>query len=142
MDNRTGGVTMPANLQAYARYRTTSIQTASPERLLIMLYDGLIRFIVGAKVSIESNDLTEVHRQLVKAQDIVLELRSTLKMEYAISHNLAALYDFFTRKLVDANVKKSIEPLDEILPIIQELRETWVQAAMKLKGGEGTEAAE
>jgi flagellar secretion chaperone FliS len=119
--------------QAYMKYKSTSVQTASPERLLVMLYDGLIRSIETAKVAITLNQPQESHRQLTKSQDIVWELRTTLKMEYEISHALAALYDYFQSRLVDANVRKSIEPLDEILPRIQELREAWVQASIQLR---------
>jgi flagellar protein FliS len=124
---------MSANLQAYNRYKTMSIQTASPDRLLIMLYDGLLLAMRTAKAHIEEKNLPEAHRQLVKAQDIVRELRNTLKMEYEISHALAALYDYFLRRLTEANIKKSVEPIDEIYPRVEELREAWVQAAMKLR---------
>lgn len=127
---------MAVNPQAYARYKTMSIQTASPDRLLIMLYDGLLLAMRAAKDQIQAENLTESHRQLTKAQDIVRELRATLKMEYEISHALAALYDYFLRRLIDANLQKSVEPIDEIYPRVEELREAWVQAAMKVKAGD------
>lgn len=114
---------------AYTAYRNTSVQTASPDRLLIMLYDGLIRFIEQSKTAIQSGSMQEAHINSKKAQDIVIELRSTLKMEYEISHALASLYDWFLKQLIESNVNKSAEPLDNILPRIRELREAWVQAA-------------
>ncbi|CAM3952042.1 flagellar export chaperone FliS [Alicyclobacillus pomorum] len=128
---------MSVNPQAYARYKAMSVQTASPDRLLIMLYDGLLLAMRSAKEQILASNLPEAHRQLVKAQDIVHELRNTLKMEYEISHALAALYEYFLRRLTEANVKKAVHPIDEIYPRVEELREAWVQASMKLR----TEAA-
>lgn len=119
--------------QAYMKYKTTAVHTASPERLLIMLYDGLVRSMDAAKVAIATSNAEEAHRQLTKCQDIIWELRTTLDMQYEISHALAALYDYFQRRLVEANIKKSAEPLDEILPRIQELREAWVQASIQLR---------
>lgn len=119
--------------QAYMKYKSTSVQTASPERLLIMLYDGLLSSMAAAKIAIVAKHPEESHRQLKKCQDIVFELRNTLKMEYEISHALAALYDYFQRRLADSNIKRSIDPLDEILPRIQELREAWVQASIELR---------
>lgn len=115
---------------AHTAYRSASVQTATPERLLIMLYDGLIRFVRLAQSAIVSDDVPEAHKNLIKSQDIVLELKSTLKMEYEISHALAALYDYFLKKLREANVSKMVEPLEEILPRVEELREAWVQAAV------------
>lgn len=115
---------------AHTAYRSASVQTATPERLLIMLYDGLIRLMKTAQSAIVAGDVPEAHKNLIKSQDIVIELKSTLKMEYEISHALAALYDYFLRRLQEANVSKTPEPLEDILPRVEELREAWVQAAV------------
>lgn len=132
-----------AYAQAYAAYKTTSIQTATKEQLLIMLYDGLIRFIHSSKSAIAARDIAQAHTNLIKSQEIVGELKNTLDMKYEISHALSALYDYFMRKLVDANVRKSQEPLDEILPRIAELRDAWEQAAKLVRqenGAQGMQA--
>lgn len=122
---------------AYATYRNTAVQTASPDRLLVMLYDGLIRFIQQGRQAIEAGDVQSSHNHLRRAQDIVVELRNTLKMEYEISHALGALYDWFFKQLLDANLKKSVDPLDDILPRIEELRDAWVQAAQIARSEKG-----
>lgn len=115
---------------ARSAYQQTSVQTASPERLLIMLYDGLIRFINVAGNALDSGDLPNAHANLIYAQDIVLELRSSLKSEYEISKSLHDLYDFVLRKLIEANVTKDVAVVREIQPIVEELKDTWVQAAI------------
>lgn len=115
---------------AHNAYRRSNVETATREGLLVMLYDGLLRFIGMAQAAIEANDVVNAHTNLVKAQDIVVELRNSLDMEYEISHALESLYDYFWRKLVAANVEKSVEPIEEIRPRIQELREAWVQASI------------
>lgn len=122
--------------QVYAKYKTTSVYTAGPERLLIMLYDGLLKAMGTARVAIIGQNLTEAHTQLIKSQDIVVELHTSLNMDYEISHALASLYEYFTRKLVEANIAKSVEPLDEIEPRIRELRDAWVQAAATIRESE------
>lgn len=115
---------------AFAAYRTSSVQTATPERLLVMLYDGLVRFIQSSRSAIQAGNLQDAHISSKKAQDIVIELKASLKMEYEISHALVALYDWFLKRLIESNTQKTVEPLDDILPRIEELREAWVQAAM------------
>jgi flagellar secretion chaperone FliS len=115
---------------AHNAYRRSNVETATREGLLIMLYDGLLRFMRIAQNAIEANDVVNVHANLIKAQDIVVELRSSLDMQYEVSHALDALYDYFLRKLVAANVDKSAEPLKEIRPRIEELREAWLQASI------------
>jgi flagellar protein FliS len=119
--------------QAYAKYMATSVQTASPERLLIMLYEGLLKSLRISISALEQKDLATAHRELTRSQDIVRELQSSLRMEFEISHALSALYDYFYRRLVDANVRKDPQPVVEILPRVEELHEAWVLAAKKLK---------
>lgn len=119
---------------AYAAYRQTSIQTASPDRLLIMLIDGLITALERAKAAISSGDTLEAHRQLIKAQDIIREgLLGPLDMRYEVSQSLAQLYEYYHRRLVEANLRKDAEAVDEVLEHMRGWRETWVQAAAKAR---------
>lgn len=120
-------------MNAVQAYKNASVQT-TPAKLLIMLYDGLIRALELAKTSIEQNDIQETNHQLKKAQDIVRELHASLKMEYEISKPLASLYDYFYRRLVEANVQKDSQPIVEILPMIEGLRESWYKASLQLSG--------
>ncbi len=117
--------------KAYSTYQANSITTSKPEELTLMLYNGLMRFVMQAQKSIETQDMAKAHDDIVRAEDILLELQSTLDMQYEISHNLFQLYDYLYRRLVDANVKKDPEILKEVLRFATELRDTWTQA-MKL----------
>lgn len=121
-------------------YRQASVNTATPGRLLIMLFDGLFRFINQGKVAIVEKNFETAHISLCRAQDIVAELRNTLAHEKApeLCANLNSLYDYFYRTLVDANVKKSPELLDEILPQIQELRDAFAEADTLSRAERGT----
>jgi len=112
----------------YQQYQQQSIMTASPGELVVMLYNGCIRFIKQAIECINSKDLTGAHKAILRAQDIILEFMSTLDMKYEISHNLIALYDYLHRRLVEANVAKDVAILEEVLTFVTELRDTWAEA--------------
>ncbi len=117
----------------YAQYKENSVQTASPEKLILMLYDGAIKFLNQAKVAIDANNIQESNLYITKTQDVITELMIALNMDYEIAHNLYNLYDYFNRRLIEANIKKDPEILAEVLNHILELRETWAEAALKFK---------
>jgi flagellar protein FliS len=119
---------MAMNMQQ-ERYLHNTVQQASPAQLLIMLYDGAIRFCkLSHKELLEANyQLANTH--LLKAQDIVRELMCTLNMDYPISKDLYNLYDYFVFLLIEANIKKISEPVSEVITYLIELKETWVQAS-------------
>jgi flagellar protein FliS len=117
--------------KAYNQYKQNSIYTSTPEELTLMLYNGLIKFIMQAQGGIEYKDIEKAANSIVRAQDIVLHFRTTLDMKYEVSQGLDALYEYMYRRLVEANIKKDQEILDEILSMSRELRDTWAQA-MKL----------
>lgn len=123
---------MPNN--AYNLYRTTAVQTASPGKLLLMLYDGLILSLKQAKEAIGAQKPAEAHRYLVKSQDIIDELIVTLNMDYEISTNLYQLYDFWKYQLIQANMKKDAALIDTVLPMVIELRETWSAVVESTRG--------
>ncbi|RKD32340.1 flagellar export chaperone FliS [Thermohalobacter berrensis] len=116
---------------AYQQYQQNSIMTASPEELTLMLYNGAIKFIKQGKIFIEQNNMEKANNSIIRAQDIISELNITLNMDYEISKNLRSLYTFILDRLMQANIKKDISILDEVLPLIEELRDTW-QEAMKI----------
>lgn len=115
----------------YAKYQQNSIMTASPQELTLMLYNGAIKFINQGKLYIEKKDMEKAHNAIVRAQDIISELNITLNMDIELSNNLRSLYDFIINRLLDANLNKDINILDEILPLVEDLRDTWSEA-MKL----------
>lgn len=118
----------------YERYRQTQIQTASPLDLIIMMYDGAIRFINQAKKALAEKKFAPANNALQRAQDIIDELNINLNPEAGeIAANLRNLYLFINRRLIEANVKKDGEILDEALKLLTTLRSSWVelQAAKK-----------
>lgn len=119
--------------KAYTAYQATSISTSKPEELTLMLYNGLVRFITQAKKALEEKDINNTHENLIRAQDIILEFQITLNMDIEISHNLMLLYDYMYRRLVDANLKKDIDAVNEVLKLASQLRDTWSELVKKMK---------
>lgn len=111
----------------YAKYQQTSVQTASPGQLIIMLYDGAIRFLKQGIAGIEERDITKANNALIRAQNIINELTASLNMDIPISRNLLEIYDYMVRRLIEANMKKDVKPAQEVLSHLQELRSAWVQ---------------
>jgi len=114
--------------KAYSQYKQDSIFTSSPEELTLMLYNGLVKFIMQAEKAIEDKDIQKAHESIVRAQDIICEFQSTLDMSYDISKNLYALYDYMKSRLIDANIKKDKEILEEVLDFAKEFRDMWSEA--------------
>lgn len=117
--------------KGYSQYKQNSIFTSSPEELTLMLFNGLVRFIMQAQKAVDDGDLQKCHDSIIRAQDILLEFQATLDKRYEISQSLLLLYDYMYRRLIDANIKKDKEILGEVLGFAKELRDTWMQA-MKL----------
>lgn len=126
------------NTNPYNQYKQTSIETASPEKLILMLYDGAIKFINQAKIYMDEKNIEETNKALIKTQNIISELIIGLNMDTGeIARNLYNLYDYFQRRLVEANTKKDTHILDEVLGYLEELRDTWAEAVTKLKSSTG-----
>jgi flagellar secretion chaperone FliS len=114
------------------QYRMTSIQTAPPDQLLLMLYDGAIRFLEQAKTAIEERRNPAV--PISRAQDIILELVNCLDMKAGeISLNLAQLYEYFLRRLLHAQIHHDQAALDEVATHLRGLREAWAAAAVEAR---------
>jgi len=116
------------NNRAYEHYRENSVYTARPEELTLMLYNGLIKFIMQAQNSISKKEVEKAHRYNIKAQDIIIELMGTLDRNYEISESFMLIYDYLKRRLIDANTKKDSEILSEVLVFAKDLRDTWTAA--------------
>lgn len=119
--------------QALNQYKQNTVLTATPEELTLMLYEGAIKFMNIAKYSMENKDLERTHSSLMRAQDIIMELNYSLDMSYEISKEFRSLYDFVLSKLVDANIQKSIESLEEALIIINDMKDTWKEVIKQIK---------
>jgi flagellar protein FliS len=108
-------------------YQSQTVETASPARLITMLYDGGLRTIAAARTAIDEQRMADAHEQLVKAQAIVTELSASLNMKDGgqIARSLADLYDFCVDRLVRANLEKSTIHLRPVEKILIELRDAW-----------------
>jgi len=109
-------------------YKQQQIMTASPAELTLMLYNGAIRFLSESIIALEKGDLSRCHEANMRAQNIVREFRITLDMQYEISQNWAALYEYINYRLIQANIKKDKEMLLEAKGLLNELRDSWNQA--------------
>lgn len=109
-------------------YQRNQVNTARPEELTLMLYNGAIKFLHQAKFAIEKKDLPKAHTSLIKTQDIITELMATLNMDYEISNSLLSLYEYLKRRLIEANITKEISILAETEGMLIELRDTWAKA--------------
>jgi flagellar protein FliS len=116
-------------LQQRNKYLQNSIQTATPGQLLIMLYDGAIRFCRQGIEAIKEQRYSDANTSLLKTQDIITEFIITIDRSSSISENLLSLYEYFNTRLIEANMKKDIEPAEEVLGHLIDLKETWMQAA-------------
>lgn len=123
------------------KYLETSVQTATPVQLMIMLWDGAIRFCKLGIDALEKGNYQDANSNLQKAQDIISEFVITLDKSSPIANGLLELYAYFQRRLVDANIKKDVEPAKEVLGYLTELKETWVQAALAAKNANSTPTA-
>jgi flagellar protein FliS len=117
---------MAVNVQQ--AYQQNSVITASPQELTLMLYNAGIKFLKLAKIAIENNQKEEAHKHIIRVQDILTELELGLNHEVEIAKNMAALYDFMKHHLIQANIKKDIKKIDEVLEFFEEFRNTWKQA--------------
>lgn len=121
-------------------YKNQQIMTAPPEELTLMLYNGAIRFVTESIIALQQGDLNKSHNANVKAQDVVREFMCTLDMQYEIAKNYMLLYDFICRLLVEGNVEKDQEKLGNAKHLLEELRDTWVQAIKQVKQSRGGKA--
>jgi flagellar protein FliS len=109
-------------------YKNQQIMTAPPEQLTLMLYDGAIKFVNESMQALEQGDLGKSHAANLRAQDIVKEFMCTLDMKYEISKTWMQLYDYIEYRLIQGNLKKDIEQLNEAKTMLVELRNTWMEA--------------
>ena len=111
----------------YAVYQETAVTTQSKGKLVVMLYDGAIKFLKQAIIAIENEDFQTKNNLIIKAQDIILELNAVLDMEAGgeIAENLRKLYVYVGRRLAEANVKNDISVINEVIKLLDELNQAW-----------------
>jgi len=115
------------SMTAHKQYKQVQVKTANNKKLLLMLYQGCIKFLRIAKKSIKEEDMENANEYLKKSQAIIDELRYTLDMDKGgeISSNLYKLYNFMYSELISANIKKEIEPIENVENLMMDLLETW-----------------
>ncbi len=118
---------MPSN--AYSQYKKQSLQTLTPMEIVVKLYDEAEKQMNIAINSIGEKNYEQANKSLQKTQDIVNALRSVLDMSIPMSKDLDALYDFFNRQLVTANMKKDTKMIKELIPLFADLRDAFAQVA-------------
>ena len=117
------------------QYQQTQINTTPKEQILLMLYDGAVRFLKQAKEVFAEKNIEKIHNNIIKVQNILIEFETSLDMENGgdFAKNLFGLYEFMSQQLSIANIKKKEESLDIVLKHMTELRDTWREAVKKSK---------
>ena len=122
---------MVPNSNAYETYQKQKILTATPAELTLMLYEGAIKFLNIAIMGIEKNDVEKAHNNIQKAQRIIDEFRATLDFKYPVAKDFDSVYEYMERRLLEANIKKDIEIMEEVLGHMRTMRETWVEVMQR-----------
>ncbi|MFR1379729.1 MAG: flagellar export chaperone FliS [Clostridium neonatale] len=119
---------------AYNVYKNNSVNYASKDQLLLMLVDGAVKFAKISRQAIVDKDIKKAHSNLIKTQEIFIELMVSLDMDQAEwTKDLMQIYTFIKDKLIEANMKKDVKIMDEILPLIEEVRDLWHEADKRAK---------
>lgn len=113
----------------YNVYKSNSVNYASKEQLLLMLVEGAVKFTKIGRQAIIDKDIQKAHDSLVRVQDIFVELMSTLDRSAGDwAEKMFSIYAYIKEQLFKANISKNVDIIDEILPIIESVRDTWTEA--------------
>ncbi|WP_100487187.1 flagellar export chaperone FliS [Sporolactobacillus pectinivorans] len=112
---------------AYKTYQRNTVLTAPQGELILLLFNGCIKFIRQARVAINGQDMSGKNTYLQKAQAIIRELMVTLDQNHPVSENIMMMYDYIHRRLIEANMKNDLKILDEAERLVIEFRDTWKQ---------------
>lgn len=118
-------------------YQQTHVHSRSPLELVVMLYDGALRFVGEARAGLERRDLTAKREAISRTLAIISELQSTLNMQEggAIAQSLDGLYTYVTSRLLEANIQSDVTKLDEIATLLGTLRGAWADIAARPADG-------
>jgi len=131
-------------MNGYANnYLANQVATASPEQLLLMLYDGAIRFASLAVKAIEAGDIEKRAYYINKTSAIIGELDATLDFDVDpnLAENLDALYHYMLRQLIDGNLGNRAQPVHEVIDMLRDLRQTWAEAIQITRQSAGEQAS-
>ena len=110
---------------AYSQYSNSKVLTASPAELTLMLYEGAIKFCNIGLLGFETKDYEKVNNNIIKVQNIITELRATLDFKYPTAKDFDVVYEYISNLLVQANIKKDPEMLNQALDQVREMRDLW-----------------
>lgn len=119
----------------YQNYQQNSIMSARPEELTTMLYNRLVKDLKLANEAITKNDSQMSHNAIIHAQEILNHLMITLDTSLEVGQNLNLMYDYMSRRLMEANMKKDSAMVNEVCGFAEEIRDTWVLALKQLRAG-------
>jgi len=109
----------------YNQYLRSKVMTASKAELTLMLYEGAIKFCNMGLMAMEKGNIPEVHKNITKAEAIIDEFRATLNYKYAVANDFNNVYMYVRDCMVEANISKKPEKLEEAVGILREMRDTW-----------------
>jgi len=126
------------------QYKKSQVETATPEQLLILLFDGSIQFLNKAKASIASGDASQATSAIFSCQKIILEFMNTLDMENGgeLAQKLYGLYGYLYKTLVKAGIVQDIQKIDEVMGFLSSLRDTWQKAIVIATAERASEESE
>ncbi|MBP3338701.1 MAG: flagellar export chaperone FliS [Lachnospiraceae bacterium] len=117
----------------YSQYSNSKVMTASPAQLTLMLYEGAIKFCNIAIVAIENKDIMKAHNNIRKVENIITEFRATLNFKYPVANDFEKVYAYIYDRLVEANIRKDKEILEEVLGHLRTMRDTWKEVMVLAK---------
>lgn len=122
-----------ATNSGYSAYNTNRIMTATPAELTLMLYEGAIKFCNIAIMGVEEKDVEKAHNNIVKVENIIGEFIATLNHKYPVAEDFENIYNYLMDRLIEANMKKDREILEEVLGYLREMRDTWKEVMKQAK---------
>ena len=125
-------VNMIPGSNPYQQYKKNAVETATPEKLLLMLFDAAIKFLIQGQLAIEQKNFESANRSLLRVQDIFSELITSLDMEKGaeLAENLKKLYGFYRNEVIQANMTKDVGRLGPVLEFLHLYRSVWAEAAI------------
>ena len=130
------------NLKGYAAYANSKIMTATPAELTLMLYEGAIKFCNIAIMGIEEKDIEKTHNNIKKVENIITEFQVTLDHKYPVADDFDNVYKYLKDRLLEANVKKDKDILEEVLGHLRTMRDTWKEVMAKTANGNNIKTKE
>lgn len=118
----------------YEQYKQQGVMTASPVELVVMLYDGCIKNMKIANLAIQEKDYQRANSSLIRAQEIISELITSLDFNYKLAENLMDIYEFCLHTMADINMTKDTTLIQPLIEILADLREAWAEVARSTRG--------